>query len=90
MKLEELNKYYKKFKFGEDIFHNLMKRRVKEILLISNFYDAYILEQDGRLSEQLYGEYKQLNLTNEPRITLIPISKSKNITEKLKSKQLVN
>ncbi len=87
MKLEELNKYYNKFKFGEDVFHNLMKRRVKEILLISNFYDAYILEQDGRLSEQLYGEYKQLNLTNEPRITLIPISKSKNITEKLKSKQ---
>ncbi|OPX25772.1 MAG: hypothetical protein B1H05_03305 [Candidatus Cloacimonas sp. 4484_140] len=87
MKLEELDKYYNKFKFGEDIFHNLMKRRVKEILLISNFYDAYILEQDGRLSEQLYGEYKQLNLTNEPRITTIPISKSKDITEKLKTKE---
>ena len=87
MKLEELNKYYNKFKFGEDIFHNLMKRRVKDILLISNFYDAFILEQDGRLSEQLYGEYKQLNITHEPRITTIPMSKSSTIMETLQNKE---
>ncbi len=86
MKLEELNQYYQKFKFGEDIFHNLMKRRVKDILLISNFYDAFILEQDGRLSEQLYGEFKQLNITHEPRITTIPMNKPSSIMETLEKK----
>ncbi|MDY0151375.1 MAG: PEP/pyruvate-binding domain-containing protein [Candidatus Cloacimonas sp.] len=72
MKLEELNYYYNKFKFGEDIFHQLMQKRVREILLVSTFYDAFIFEQDGRLSEQIFGEYRQLNLTTTPRITSVP------------------
>ena len=71
MKLDDLNKYYNKFKFGEDIFHNLMQKEIKEILLISSIYDAYVLEQDSRLSEQILGEYKQLNLMMAPRITTI-------------------
>ena len=71
MKLEELNKYYNKFKFGEDIFHHLMQNEIKEILLISSIFDAYVLEQDSRLSEQILGEYKQLNLMMAPRITTI-------------------
>lgn len=72
MDLKELNYYYNKFKFGEDNFHNLMKKRVHEILLISTFYDAFIFEQDGRLSEQIHGEYMQLNLSTAPRITSVP------------------
>ncbi|MDD2229480.1 MAG: PEP/pyruvate-binding domain-containing protein [Candidatus Cloacimonetes bacterium] len=72
MKLDDLNYYYNKFKFGEDIFHQLMQKRVREILLISTFYDAFIFEQDGRLSEQIFGEYRQLNLTTTPRITSVP------------------
>ena len=72
MKLEELNYYYNKFKFGEDIFHQLMQKRVREILLVSTFYDAFIFEQDGRLSEQIFGEYRQLNLSTTPRITSVP------------------
>jgi hypothetical protein len=72
MDLKELNYYYNKFKFGEDNFHNLMKRRVNEILLVSTFYDAFIFEQDGRLSEQIFGEYMQLNLSTAPRITSVP------------------
>ncbi len=72
MDLKELNYYYNKFKFGEDNFHNLMHYRVKDILLISTFYDAYIFEHDARLSEQIVGEYQQLNLTTVPRITSVP------------------
>ncbi len=72
MKLEELDYYYNKFKFGEDIFHQLMQKRVRDILLVSTFYDAFIFEQDGRLSEQIFGEYRQLNLTTAPRITSVP------------------
>ncbi|MBP7310139.1 MAG: hypothetical protein KA984_02500, partial [Candidatus Cloacimonetes bacterium] len=72
MKLAELDYYYNKFKFGEDIFHQLMQKRVRDILLVSTFYDAFIFEQDGRLSEQIFGEYRQLNLTTAPRITSVP------------------
>ncbi len=72
MDLKELNYYYNKFKFGEDNFHEMMKKKVNEILLVSTFYDAYIFEQDGRLSEQIHGEYMQLNLSTSPRITSVP------------------
>ena len=72
MDFKELSYYYEKFKYGEDNFHNLMQYRVKEILLISTFYDAYIFEHDSLLSEQIVGEYHQLNLTTVPRITSVP------------------
>jgi hypothetical protein len=72
MKLEELDYYYNKFKYGEDIFHQLMKKRVENILLVSTFYDAFIFEQDGRLTEQIFGEYEQLNLSTPPHITSVP------------------
>ncbi|MBT7469114.1 MAG: hypothetical protein HN692_01755 [Candidatus Cloacimonetes bacterium] len=72
MDIKQLNYYYNKFKFGEDNFHNLMKSKVREVLLISTFYDAFIFEQDGRFSEQIFGEYRQLNLSTAPRITSVP------------------
>jgi len=75
MKMKKLNYYYNKFKFGEDIFHNLMQKQIKEILLVSTFYDAFIFEQDGRLSEQIFGEYRQLNLSTAPRVTSVPSGK---------------
>ncbi|MCK9309533.1 MAG: hypothetical protein M0P99_04605, partial [Candidatus Cloacimonetes bacterium] len=89
MKLEELNYYYNKFKFGEDIFHQLMQKRVREILLVSTFYDAFIFEQDGRLSEQIFGEYRQLNLTTTPRITSVPTGEEALIKMKEQSFDLV-
>jgi hypothetical protein len=53
-------------RFG--IFHDLIKFRVREILLVSSFYDAFVLEEDGRLSEKIFGEYIDLNLRFIPRI----------------------
>lgn len=72
MDIKELNYYYNKFKYGEDIFHTLMQNRVREILMVSTFYDAFIFEQDGRLAEQIFGEFHQLNLTYPSRITSVP------------------
>ena len=72
MDITELNYYYNKFKYVEDIFHTLMQKRVKEILLVSTFYDAFIFEQDGRLAEQIFGEFHRLNLTYPSRITSVP------------------
>ncbi len=49
-------------------FHELMKFRVREILLVSTPYDAFVLEEDGRLSEQIFSEFLDLNLQFAPRI----------------------
>ncbi|MDQ7096812.1 PEP/pyruvate-binding domain-containing protein [Desulfosporosinus sp. PR] len=49
-------------------FHDLMKFRVREILLVSSPYDAFVLEEDGRLSEKIFGEYLDMNLQFVPRI----------------------
>ncbi|MDY6915396.1 MAG: hypothetical protein SVM86_03655, partial [Candidatus Cloacimonadota bacterium] len=74
MNIQELDYYYSKFKYGDENFHNLMQYRIENILLISNFFDAYVLEQDGRLSEQIYGDYKQLHLSTAPKITTVPFT----------------
>jgi hypothetical protein len=55
-----------------DIFHSLMQFRVREILLISTVYDAYIIEREGKLSELIFREFYQLNISNAPRITSVP------------------
>ncbi|RJQ56679.1 MAG: phosphoenolpyruvate synthase PpsA [Desulfobacteraceae bacterium] len=51
------------------VFFELMARRVSEILLVSSPYDAFILEEDGRLAERIIHEYSGLNLTRPPRLT---------------------
>ncbi len=53
------------------VFHELMARRVQEILLISSPYDAFIMEEDGRLAGRIIHEYRGLNLTRPPRITWV-------------------
>ncbi|MCP5106055.1 MAG: phosphoenolpyruvate synthase, partial [bacterium] len=50
------------------IFHELMNFRVREILLVSSFYDAFVLEEDGGLSERIFSEYIDLNLRFIPRV----------------------
>lgn len=64
--------YYNKFKFGNDIFGKLMKFRVKRVLLVSTFYDAYIFERDALINEQVFGEYQDLNLSAPPVIEAVP------------------
>ncbi|MEE9166954.1 MAG: PEP/pyruvate-binding domain-containing protein [Candidatus Neomarinimicrobiota bacterium] len=49
-------------------YHDLMLYRVHEILLVSSPYDAYILEEDGRLTEQILTEYLGMNLSYAPRV----------------------
>jgi len=50
------------------IFHDLMGRKVHEILLVSTPYDAWIMEEDCRLSEKIIHEYRGLNLSHPPRL----------------------
>ena len=52
-------------------FHNLMQRRIFNVLLIASAYDAFMMEEDGRVDEQLYFEYTSLNLSSPPRVTRV-------------------
>ncbi len=50
------------------IFHDLMRHKILNILLISRHYDAWIMEEDCRLSETIVKEYRGLNLSRPPRL----------------------
>lgn len=50
-------------------YHLLMSRRVKDVLLISNLYDACIINEDCRLADRIAREYQGLNLSRPPRVT---------------------
>jgi hypothetical protein len=52
-------------------FDRLMPFRIRDILLVSSLYDSFIIEQDGRLTEMLLGEYAQLNLSSAPLVTRV-------------------
>jgi len=69
MSMQLLQKFLNKHNSDRDIYHDLMPYKVREILLVANLYDAYIIEKEGRFFEQLTGEYYQLNLSSVPRIT---------------------
>lgn len=51
------------------VFHNLMPFKVREILLVSSLYDAFIVEEEGLISEMVIEEYRHLLLSSPPRVT---------------------
>jgi len=53
------------------LFHELMAEKIREILLVSSPYDAWIMEEDCRLSERIITEYRGLNLSHPPRLTWV-------------------
>jgi CheY-like chemotaxis protein len=57
--------------FAETSFSNLMKKRIYHVLLLSSAYDAFILEDDGRIDEQIFNEYVSLNLRYPPQFILV-------------------
>ena len=52
-------------------FQDLMQNRVHEIFLVASPYDAFILEEDGHLTEQILTEYIGMNLTYAPTATRV-------------------
>ncbi|MCH5217705.1 MAG: phosphoenolpyruvate synthase [Muribaculaceae bacterium] len=55
----------------ETAFQNLMQNRIFNVLLIATPYDAFMMEEDGRVDEQIYFEYVSLNLSSAPRFTKV-------------------
>ena len=57
------------FDLSFKVFHELMAKKVTEILLVSSPYDAFIMEEEGRLAERIIHEYRGLNLSRPPMLT---------------------
>lgn len=67
MNEEALSRMYLK----ETSFQALMQHRIINVLLIASPYDAFMMEEDGRVEEQLYNEYVALNLSSPPRVSRV-------------------
>ncbi|MCD4834823.1 MAG: phosphoenolpyruvate synthase [Bacteroidales bacterium] len=52
--------------FNDTSFSLLMQKRIHKVLLISSNYDSFMLEEDGRVDEQIFNEYVGLNLRYPP------------------------
>ena len=63
------------FRFRDTPFVKLMNKRIYNILMVASRYDMFILEDDGRVDEQIFNEYTSLNLRYPPRFTLVSSNK---------------
>ena len=59
---QEWNKFYLK----NVSFVNLMTRRIFNVLIVANPYDAFMLEDDGRVDEKIFDEYMELGMRYPP------------------------
>ncbi len=50
------------------VYHELMQAKIREILLVSSPYDAFIMEEEGSLAARIIDEYQGLNLSHPPRL----------------------
>lgn len=57
---------WSRFILKDVTFNNLMLRRISNVLIVANPYDAFMLEDDGRVEEKIYAEYMQLGLRFPP------------------------
>ena len=64
---QKLNQLY----FKDTSFVDLMTKRIFNVLLVANPYDAFMLEDDGRIDEKLFNEYMNLSLRYPPRFTQV-------------------
>lgn len=55
-----------KYDFSDTSFDLLMQKRIHRVLIICSNYDNYMLEEDGRIDEQIFNEYVSLNLRYPP------------------------
>ncbi|MFC2112716.1 PEP/pyruvate-binding domain-containing protein [Bacteroidota bacterium] len=72
--------------FDHTAFKLLMQKRIGKVLLICSNYDAFMLEQDGRIDEQIFNEYVSLNLRYPP--TFLQAYSSKEAFSILESNQI--
>src|SRR4030065_218391 len=60
--VRNIDTYY----FSDTSFNLLMQNRIRKVLVICSSYDFFMLEEDGRIDEQIFNEYVSLNLRYPP------------------------
>lgn len=58
-------------RFRDTPFVKLMNKRIYNVLMVASRYDMFILEDDGRVDEQIFNEYTSLSLRYPPRFTQV-------------------
>ena len=66
MNTSRKNIYTQTIDYDHTSFSLLMQKRIRQVLLICSNYDAFMLEEDGRIDEQIFNEYVSLNLRYPP------------------------
>ncbi|MDR1783360.1 MAG: phosphoenolpyruvate synthase [Dysgonamonadaceae bacterium] len=67
----ELGTNINRLVFKDTSFASLMNKRIMNVVLIATKYDAFMLEDDGRIDEQIFNEYTSLSLRYPPRFTQV-------------------
>lgn len=60
-----------RYSYKEIPYHNLMRKRIHKVMLLCSPYDAFLLEEDGRIDEKLFNEYTLLNLSRPPEVVIL-------------------
>ena len=65
--------------FLKDVsFVNLMTKRIFNVLIVANPYDAFMLEDDGRIDEKVFDEYSELGMRYPPTFTQVSTTEEAN------------
>ena len=68
---EQAPQQWNKFYLKDVSFKNLMTHRIFNVLIMANPYDAFMLEDDGRVDEKIFNEYTELGLRCPPTFTQV-------------------
>lgn len=79
-----LSNIYKRRKSNRDLFHELMTFKIKDILLVATYYDAYTIIREEQFSDKIFGEFLQLNLYVSPRF--VSVSSDNEALQKIKTR----
>src|SRR5574344_1209193 len=68
---ETSSQQWNQFYLKDVSFVNLMTRRIFNVLIVANPYDAFMLEDDGRIDEKIFDEYMELGMRYPPTFTQV-------------------
>ena len=69
--MENIPQEWSQFYLKDVSFVNLMTHRIFNVLIVANPYDAFMLEDDGRVDEKIFDEYMELGLRYPPTFTQV-------------------
>ncbi len=82
----DIPQQWNKFILKDVSFVNLMTHRIFQVLIVANPYDAFMLEDDGRVDEKIFNEYTELGLRYPPSFT--QVSTTEEAAEVLREKSI--